>query len=799
MRNMGAVILMCLGMLFGPAFSPWTGAQQVPIDPASTHIFPAGGQRGTVVQARVGGQCLPPDCGFHVMGEGVKAAPVLGSRAAGRYESSPRRDPRETPMACPKEWQATVEITADAPLGQKLWRLSSARGGTGARAFVVGELPEIVESESNSSPQKAERVSLPLTINGQIAGERDIDYFQFSAEQGETITAEVVAARLGSPLETVIEFHDANGRRVQAQELRAGSDPVLVLNVPVSGEYRLFVANLSFRGGPEFVYRITLAKLPYIQFAFPPTVSAGPSREIEVFRIFGADTLRKQAEALLAPPKPGQYWLKASAAAANPIVMEVTDLASVVEHEPNDAAGQSMELAPDVVVSGQLASPSDEDWFRFAARKDQRFSIDCQPCPKSSPALPVVSLLDAGGSTLASAKSAEAIDRAGQLDWRAPADGTYYLRVADTRQGASGGPEFVYTVSLTQGRPDFSLSAKSDFINVAQDGRSEFEVTVTRRGGFDQPIELSMDGRPEGVRFEPKQIPANQNSTKIAVIAAAEARATSATVQLTGTASIDGVGRSHALLASHLGHDADGIGVGPPSVDNLQVTVAHKPVFKLYCSEAYQYAHRGTVYPYLMEIERLDGFKGPIHLEVADRQIKDLDGIEVREMTVEPGQTSFLLPLYLPETMHINIQAHSNVYAQGYVTFMDKWGQQQTHLVVSTMRCMVRTLPPVAKLQSVDRALTVKKGSIATCRLVLIRTSNFSGPMKIELVAPGEADGYFAEPFVLPANESTASVAVRIGPEVKPRADATLTFRATGSMTGSVQVISEVSVAIEFE
>ena len=112
---------------------------------------------------------------------------------------------------------------------------------------------------------------------------------------------------------------------------------------------------------------------------------------------------------------------------------------------------------------------------------------------------------------------------------------------------------------------------------------------------------------------------------------------------------------------------------------------------------------------------------------------------------------------------------------------------------------MVRTLPPVAKLQSVDRALTVKKGSIATCRLGLIRTSNFSGPMKIELVAPGEADGYFAEPFVLPANESTASVAVRIGPEVKPRADATLTFRATGSMTGSVQVISEVSVAIEFE
>lgn len=771
----------------------------MPIDPASTHIFPAGGQRGTVVSVRVGGQCLPPNCGFHLLGEGVKAPAVLGPAASGRYEPSPRRDPRETPMAHPKEWSSMIEIAADAPLGQKLWRVSSARGGTGARAFIVGDLPEIVESESNSSPRKAEHVSLPLVINGQIAGERDTDYFQFSAEQGETITAEVAAARLGSPLETVIEFHDAHGTRMRAQELRAGSDPVLVFKVPAAGEYRLFVANLSFRGGPEFVYRITLCKLPYVQFAFPPIVTAGQSREIETLRILGADTLHEQSEVLLAPAQSGQHWLKAPAPAANPIVIEVSDRATLAECEPNDAAGQSMELVPDVVVSGQLATPADEDWYRFAALKDQLFSIDCKPCPKSSPALPVVSILDASGSTLASAKSAEAIDRACQLDWRAPADGTYYLRVADTQQGAAGGPEFVYALSLARGRPDFSLTAKADFINVEQGGRSELEVAVTRRGGFDQPLELVLEGLPKNVRFEPTQIPANQNSIKIAVIAADDAPATSPTVQLIGTAKIDGAPRSHALVATHLGHDADGIGLGQSTIENLQLTVAHKPVFKLYCSEAYQYAHRGTVYPYLMQIERVDGFAGPIHLEVADRQIKDLDGIQVHEMTVEPGQTSFMLPLYLPETMHINIQAHSNVYAQGYVTFTDKVGQQQSHLVVSTMRCMVRTLPPVAKLQAVERALAVKRGSTATCRLELIRTSNFSGPMKIELVAPGEAEGYFAEPVVLPAGDAATAVSVRIGAEAQPTTDATLTFRATGSMTGGVQVISEARVGLDFE
>src|SRR5258708_14751414 len=143
-----------------------------------------------------------------------------------------------------------------------------------------------------------------------------------------------------------------------------------------------------------------------------------------------------------------------------------------------------------------------------------------------------------------------------------------------------------------------------------------------------------------------------------------------------------------------------------------------------------------------MEVERLDGFNGPIHLEVADRQIKDLDGAVVREMTVEPDQTTFLIPLYFPETMHVNMQAHSNIYTQGYVTFVDKWGQEQSHLVVSTMRCMVRTLPQVAKLQAIDRELVVKPGGEAACRLELIRTSNFSGPARIELVQSTSSEGF---------------------------------------------------------
>ena len=57
-------------------------AQQVTTDPASTHIYPAGGQRGTTVAVRVGGECLPPHTRIRWFGDGITAPGELGPKAA---------------------------------------------------------------------------------------------------------------------------------------------------------------------------------------------------------------------------------------------------------------------------------------------------------------------------------------------------------------------------------------------------------------------------------------------------------------------------------------------------------------------------------------------------------------------------------------------------------------------------------------------------------------------------------------------------------------------------------------------
>jgi hypothetical protein len=64
-------------------------------EPSSTHIFPAGGQRGTTVKVRIGGECFSPDMKLTLRGKGVTAPATLGPRVRPRYEPSARRPPRD--------------------------------------------------------------------------------------------------------------------------------------------------------------------------------------------------------------------------------------------------------------------------------------------------------------------------------------------------------------------------------------------------------------------------------------------------------------------------------------------------------------------------------------------------------------------------------------------------------------------------------------------------------------------------------------------------------------------------------
>src|SRR5947207_3893615 len=257
MRLTRVLLLLAALTTAAPAFGQAVQSRE----PTGTHIFPAGGRRGTTVTVRVGGECFPPGMKFTLWGEGVKAPPVLGATVNPRYEPSARRPPRDADgagaaMTYPREWESTLTIAADAPLGPKFWRVSGGWGGTRLRPFLVGDLPEFIEREPNSDPEHAERITLPVVVNGQIAGERDLDFFVFTAKAGAVVVFDVLAARIGSPLDPVVEVTDLKGRRMEVEEVRVGTDPVLAFRVPATGDYRVSIANVGFQGGPAYVYRM---------------------------------------------------------------------------------------------------------------------------------------------------------------------------------------------------------------------------------------------------------------------------------------------------------------------------------------------------------------------------------------------------------------------------------------------------------------------------------------------------------------------------------------------------------------
>ncbi len=111
------------------------------------------------------------------------------------------------------------------PLGAPINKLSLA----------VGREPEVFEAEPNNTPAQAQPVNFPVTINGRIAGggngaPADEDYFRFKAARGQHLFVEVAAARLGSPLDSVIEILDAEGRDIPLATVRSLVETTLNLS-----------------------------------------------------------------------------------------------------------------------------------------------------------------------------------------------------------------------------------------------------------------------------------------------------------------------------------------------------------------------------------------------------------------------------------------------------------------------------------------------------------------------------------------------------------------------------------------
>jgi hypothetical protein len=134
--------------------------------------------------------------------------------------------------------------------------------------FALDTLPETFDKEPNNAEGRAQKVTLPVIVNGRIDREDDWDVFQFTGKAGETVVAEVHARRLDSPVDSVIKLTDAKGQLLSfsddREDLGAGinthhADSYFMATLPAEGAYFIHIGDTGRKGGEEYGYRLRIS------------------------------------------------------------------------------------------------------------------------------------------------------------------------------------------------------------------------------------------------------------------------------------------------------------------------------------------------------------------------------------------------------------------------------------------------------------------------------------------------------------------------------------------------------------
>jgi len=154
----------------------------------------------------------------------------------------------------------------------------------------------------------------------------------------------------------------------------------------------------------------------------------------------------------------------------------------------------------DKTTSGSIDAPGDIDVYQFLAKKGQQLSFRIDARSVGSQLDPLLRLTDVAGKRLAQADDA-AMGKPGERDviltFTVPQGGSYLLELHD--QNWHGSHRHFYRLRAVGLEPDYALSVTSDRFVLAPGKPLDILVSVTRRDGFDNDIEITLDGLPANV------------------------------------------------------------------------------------------------------------------------------------------------------------------------------------------------------------------------------------------------------------------------------------------------------------
>ena len=594
-----------------------------------------------------------------------------------------------------------IIIEKDVPTGTYDVRALGKGGASNPRAFAVGVLNEVAKvKNSGASPQS---VALETTINGHTET-NSIDYFRFEAKRSQRVLARCDARKIDSKLEPVLTLADSAGREVA----HSRSGGLLDYTPATDGELVLRLHDVTYRGGPDFFYRLSIGTFPHIDYALPISTSdaktkfalfgrnlpggrvvdakARPALErIEVELAADDRNLRKPLAAM--PAQAALDLFEYRIGASDPVLIHFPAAPVIAESEPNDSTAAARKITVPCEIAGQLFPNGDRDWFTFEAQKGDVFWIEVISHRLGLPTDPFVLVQRAttnGAADVLELNDSDSNfggpefntvhrDPSGKLEVKE--DGTYLVQVRDLFTQPQRNPALVYQLAIRKPSPDFRLAAvpvaavptKKDAkdINVSTTSLRHGEtlpikVVAFRRDGFDGEISVTAD-LPDGITTAPCVIEKGKTSTLMFLTAAADSAASEGLVTVRGAATVNAetMNRSAAPITLVWG-TADPAVEAPVSrvaaSGTLSITDASVPVRVHAVSNIIDTATNRAVKINFL-IERSEAFSsGPLKLKPFGFAALD----SVPELDVDAKATNLVLQIDLREKK-VPVGTHSFV------------------------------------------------------------------------------------------------------------------------------------------
>jgi len=627
--------------------------------PRINTVFPAALSQGTTTEVTLTGHYNLKEA-YKVLFEGEGLSAEVGEW----MDLSGQERTRSTPAQFKLEGlRLKIAVAKDAVPGVRQFRIVTKGSLSTTAQILVTDVETSQEIEPNDSTQEAQNVEIPRAINGLLQKAVDEDLYKFRAKAGDRVSFVVHAARLqnaiphleGSFADITISLRDEKGIELASADDYHGQDPLFFYTFDRDGTYYLHLREATYQSGMagkelKWWYALSILKSPYVTSVLPLVVNAGTKAKLHP-RGFNLERLEQVEVDVPKGAVKKELQLKSPRGASNLVTLRVSDLPQMLEPDRQEKPGGAQRIQLPIGINGCIATDREVDRYRFAARKGQRFEFEVEAYRYGSALDSLLEvhnsdgkLLAAGDDMLTTSEGMSAfgnyafpVEKDSRIEWIAPADGEYELRVRDANY--FGSKDHVYYLAAKFQQEDFTLVLDDGRIPLGPGESIARVITVERRNGFDGEVKLSVRGLPKGVQALESTVPAGWKQANLVLTAAADAPMEVRDVQVVGTAMIRSSDeKPHTIERTAKPFETFGEGgqTNYSPVQTATVAVAEGSDLILECNPKQLTLHPGESVTIKVKITR-NKYKGPLELNVivwnlTQRLNKLPDGVALDEL-----------------------------------------------------------------------------------------------------------------------------------------------------------------------